>query len=73
MLQVLVSIQGLVLVDKPYYNEAGYEKQVGSEEGWAVYFRTTTNTLYKITRAFNSSVLSRSHPIESACFPSVKP
>jgi len=33
MLQVLVSIQGLVLVDKPYYNEAGYEKQVGSEEG----------------------------------------
>jgi ubiquitin-conjugating enzyme E2 O len=23
----------LVLVDKPYYNEAGYEKQVGSEEG----------------------------------------
>ena len=33
MLQVLVSIQGLVLVDKPYYNEAGYEAQVGSEEG----------------------------------------
>ena len=33
MLQVLVSIQGLVLVDKPYYNEAGYEKQVGSDEG----------------------------------------
>ena len=33
MLQVLVSIQGLVLVDKPYYNEAGYEKQAGSDEG----------------------------------------
>ena len=33
MLQVLVSIQGLVLVEKAYYNEAGYEKQVGSEEG----------------------------------------
>lgn len=26
--QVLVSIQGLVLVPEPYYNEAGYEKQV---------------------------------------------
>jgi ubiquitin-conjugating enzyme E2 O len=29
----LVSIQGLVLVDDPYYNEAGYEKQSGTEEG----------------------------------------
>ncbi len=26
--QVLVSIQGLILVAEPYYNEAGYEKQV---------------------------------------------
>ena len=34
MLQVLVSIQGLVLVDDPYYNEAGYEKQHGTEEGF---------------------------------------
>ena len=33
MLQVLVSIQGLVLTDDPYYNEAGYEKQSGTEEG----------------------------------------
>ena len=31
--QVLVSIQGLVLVPKPYFNEAGYEKQAGSGEG----------------------------------------
>ena len=33
LLQVLVSIQGLVLNEEPYYNEAGYEKQVGSAEG----------------------------------------
>lgn len=33
LLQVLVSIQGLILVEKPYYNEAGYEPQAGSEEG----------------------------------------
>jgi ubiquitin-protein ligase len=34
LLQVIVSIQGLVLVDEPYYQEAGYEKQAagGSEE-----------------------------------------
>jgi hypothetical protein len=31
--QVLVSIQGLVLVSEPYYNEAGYEKQMGTLEG----------------------------------------
>eukprot|EP00899_Mesostigma_viride_P020466 jgi/Mesvir1/28420/Mv15849-RA.2 len=33
ILQVLISIQGLVLVSKPYYNEAGYEKHKGSQEG----------------------------------------
>ncbi|XP_076459495.1 (E3-independent) E2 ubiquitin-conjugating enzyme UBE2O-like [Babylonia areolata] len=31
LLQVLVSIQGLILVDEPYYNEAGYEKQRGHQ------------------------------------------
>lgn len=29
LLQVIVSIQGLILVAEPYYNEAGYEKQRG--------------------------------------------
>ncbi|KAM0889689.1 hypothetical protein ACQ4PT_027611 [Festuca glaucescens] len=33
LLQVLVSIQGLVLNDQPYYNEAGYERQVGTPAG----------------------------------------
>ena len=33
ILQLLVSIQGLILVDKPYYNEPGHEKQAGSAEG----------------------------------------
>lgn len=32
-LQVVVSIQGLILVPKPYFNEAGFEKQSGSQEG----------------------------------------
>lgn len=30
LLQLFVSIQGLILVDEPYYNEAGYEKQRGT-------------------------------------------
>ena len=32
LLQVLVSIQGLILVAEPYYNEAGYERQRGSAQ-----------------------------------------
>ncbi|KAG0220651.1 hypothetical protein BGX31_010746 [Mortierella sp. GBA43] len=32
ILQLLISIQGLVLVPEPYYNEAGFEKFVGTKE-----------------------------------------
>nr|GLL23585.1 probable ubiquitin-conjugating enzyme E2 23 isoform X1 [Ipomoea trifida] len=31
--QVLVSLQGLVLNARPYFNEAGYDKQIGTAEG----------------------------------------
>ncbi len=34
ILQLVVSILGLVLVDEPYYNEAGYDKQKGTTEGY---------------------------------------
>ena len=33
ILQVLVSLQGLVLNSKPYFNEAGYDRQTGTAEG----------------------------------------
>ncbi|XP_067005905.2 (E3-independent) E2 ubiquitin-conjugating enzyme UBE2O [Anabrus simplex] len=33
LLQVIISIQGLILVSEPYFNEAGYEKQKGSQQG----------------------------------------
>lgn len=33
LLQLLVSVQGLVLVDKPYYNEPGNEGHAGTVEG----------------------------------------
>ena len=32
-LQVLVSIQSLILVEKPFFNEPGYERYMGSPEG----------------------------------------
>lgn len=33
ILQLLISIQGLVLNSSPYFNEAGYEKRMGLPEG----------------------------------------
>lgn len=33
LLQILISIQALVLNRKPYFNEAGYDKQKGTPEG----------------------------------------
>lgn len=33
VLRVLLSLQAMVFVEQPYYNEAGYEKQVGTVEG----------------------------------------
>ena len=33
LLQVLVSIQSLILIAEPYYNEPGYERTRGSEAG----------------------------------------
>ncbi|GBP38403.1 hypothetical protein EVAR_28200_1 [Eumeta japonica] len=33
LLQVIVSLQGLILNAEPYFNEAGYEKQKGSQQG----------------------------------------
>lgn len=33
ILQVLLSLQALVLNDRPYFNEAGYDKQMGRAEG----------------------------------------
>jgi len=33
LLQVLVSIQSLILVPQPYFNEPGYERQMGTRAG----------------------------------------
>lgn len=33
LLQVIISIQGLILVKEPYFNEPGCEKEKGSEQG----------------------------------------
>ena len=33
LLQVLVSIQSLILIEKPYFNEPGYEREIGTSKG----------------------------------------
>lgn len=33
MLQVLVSIQSLIFIEQPFFNEPGFEKSIGSEKG----------------------------------------
>lgn len=35
LLQVLISIQSLILVPEPYFNEPGYEKSIGTPQGIA--------------------------------------
>lgn len=51
LLQVLVSIQGLVLVREPYFNEAGYEVRAGSEES-VVPSRIYSEKIYFLARGF---------------------
>lgn len=44
MLQVLVSIQALILNEKPYFNEPGYERSAGSTHGEAQSKHYSENT-----------------------------
>ncbi|XP_029420223.1 (E3-independent) E2 ubiquitin-conjugating enzyme-like, partial [Nannospalax galili] len=47
LLQVLISIQGLILVNEPYYNEAGFDLARGLQEG------------YENSRCYNEMALIR--------------
>jgi ubiquitin-conjugating enzyme E2 O len=49
LLQVIVSIQGLILVDEPYYNEAGYEKQRGEFWLGLKLYTAVGDTIFKIS------------------------
>jgi len=71
VLQVLLSIQGLILVSNPFYNEPGFEKQADTDEGarnCAAYNGQCCEELYEWllglrTRTQNQQRRSRScHP-----------
>jgi ubiquitin-conjugating enzyme E2 O len=51
LVQLLLSIQGLVLCDYPYFNEAGYEAQVGTAVGLhnARLYNENVRTVHAVT------------------------
>ncbi len=44
--QVILSIQSLIFVDEPYFNEPGYEKSIGSKDGIKYSFEYNENIRY---------------------------
>ncbi|KAJ8633354.1 hypothetical protein MRB53_026690 [Persea americana] len=82
ILQVLVSIQGLVLNAKPYFNEPGYEKSAGKPDGerralaynedtFILSCKTMLYTLRKPPKHFEDFVMGhfrqRAHAILESC------
>ncbi|XP_045801359.1 putative ubiquitin-conjugating enzyme E2 38 isoform X4 [Trifolium pratense] len=82
MLQVLVSIQGLILNAKPYFNEPGYASTSGTQNGEAqslkynentfiLSVRTMMYTMKKPPKNFENLVVghfySRAHDILASC------
>ncbi|KAK2369483.1 putative ubiquitin-conjugating enzyme E2 [Trifolium repens] len=82
MLQVLVSIQGLILNAKPYFNEPGYANMSGTQSGEAesrkyneetfiLSVRTMMYTIKKPPKNFEELVVghfySRAHDILASC------
>ena len=64
VLQVLVSIQGLVLCEMPYFNEAGYDKQLGTYEGEHHARRYNEGVLLLSLKVMITSIRHASPPFE---------
>jgi len=58
MLQLFVSIQGLILGPEPYYNEAGYEKQKGTQQGAENSRMYNENVLIKLVQSMTRMLVS---------------
>ncbi|XP_054717726.1 (E3-independent) E2 ubiquitin-conjugating enzyme-like isoform X2 [Uloborus diversus] len=58
LLQVIVSIQGLILVSEPYYNEAGYERQKGTQQGRENSRMYNENVVLKLVQAMTKLYIS---------------
>jgi ubiquitin-conjugating enzyme E2 O len=56
LLQLFVSIQGLILGPEPYYNEAGYEKQKGTQQGVENCRMYNENVLIKLVQSMSRMI-----------------
>ncbi|CAG7714167.1 unnamed protein product [Allacma fusca] len=65
LLQLLISIQGLILVPEPYYNEAGYEKQRGSQQGEENSRMYNEMVLIKLVQSMSRMYVNRHSPWEN--------
>ncbi|XP_062402170.1 (E3-independent) E2 ubiquitin-conjugating enzyme UBE2O [Sardina pilchardus] len=61
LLQVLISIQGLILVNEPYYNEAGFDSDRGLQEGYENSRCYNEMALIKMVQSMTTLLL---HPVE---------
>ncbi|XP_044758627.1 uncharacterized protein LOC123316554 [Coccinella septempunctata] len=58
LLQLIVSIQGLILVSEPYYNEAGYEKQTDTQQGYENSRTYNELVILKLVQSMTEMLLS---------------
>uniref|UniRef100_A0A6C0J921 UBC core domain-containing protein n=1 Tax=viral metagenome TaxID=1070528 RepID=A0A6C0J921_9ZZZZ len=56
-LQVLISIQSLIFVENPYFNEPGYEKEMNTSKGKTNSFNYTDNIRLETIRVAMNNVL----------------
>ncbi|KAM4585479.1 ubiquitin-conjugating enzyme E2O isoform 1-T1 [Odontesthes bonariensis] len=61
LLQVLISIQGLILVNEPYYNEAGFDSDRGLQEG---YENSRCYNEMALIKMVQSMTLLLQHPVD---------
>ncbi|XP_028828548.1 ubiquitin-conjugating enzyme E2O isoform X1 [Denticeps clupeoides] len=61
LLQVLISIQGLILVNEPYYNEAGFDSDRGLQEG---YENSRCYNEMALIKMVQSTTQLLQHPVE---------
>jgi len=61
--QLLISIQAQILIDEPYFNEPGYEKNIGTEQGKTMSKEYNYNIRqYTLDHAINDLLLNNKYP-----------
>jgi ubiquitin-protein ligase len=61
-IQVMISIQSLIMVDEPYFNEPGYEKDIGTDRGKKNSMEYNDNIRYETVRLGMIDILRNKSP-----------